>query len=132
MKGVGRASTSHSHSPITGGEGDDDGWVEDRYYSPIHSDAWVDMSGANDATWFLSTFCATRTIFFDYAYYQREEMRNKCMYTWSGVGVEDIAHYLGIVMWMGIIGLPEMRMYWAHNMTFSLIRISTDNAQEMF
>ena len=23
-------------------------------------------------------------------------------------------------MWMGIIGLPEMRMYWARNMTFSL------------
>ena len=44
----------------------------------------------------------------DYAYYQREEMHKKCTYALSGVGVEDIAHYLGIVMWMGIIGLPEM------------------------
>ena len=47
-------------------------------------------------------------------------MRKKCVYAWSGVGVEDIAYYLGIVMWMGIIGLPEMQMYWARNMTFSL------------
>ena len=47
-------------------------------------------------------------------------MRKKCAYVWSGVGGEDIAHYLGIVMWMGIIGLPEMWMYWARNMTFSL------------
>ena len=44
----------------------------------------------------------------------------KSMYVWSGVDVQDIAQYLGIVMWMGIIGLPEMRMYWARNMTFSL------------
>ena len=36
------------------------------------------------------------------------------------MGVEDVAHYLGIVRWMGIIGLPEMRIYWARNMTFSL------------
>ena len=56
----------------------------------------------------------------DYVYYQREEIRKKCTYAWSGVGVEDISHYLGIVMWMGIIGLPEMRMYWARNMAFSL------------
>ena len=96
------------------------------YYSPIHSNAWVDLSGADDATRFLSTFCATRPIDFfieernDYAYYQREKMCKKCTYAWSGMGVEDIAHYLGIVMWMGIIELPEMRKYWARNMTFSL------------
>ena len=47
-------------------------------------------------------------------------MRKKCTYAWSGVCIEDIAHYLGIVMWMVIIGLPEMRMYWTRNMTFSL------------
>ena len=35
-------------------------------------------------------------------------------YAWSGVDVADIAQYLGI------IGLPEMRMYWAMNMMFSM------------
>ena len=67
----------------------------------------------------------------DYAYYQREEMRKKCTYAWSGVGVEDIGHYLDIVMWMGIVGLPEMRMYWARNMTFSLSAFP-DDGQKTF
>ena len=68
----------------------------------------------------------------DYAYYQREEMRKKCTYVLSGVGVEDISHYLGIVMWMGIIGLPEMLMYWARNMTFSLSAFPQTMARRRF
>ena len=142
-RGLGRASTSRSRSPIDGGEGegDDDGWVEDNspYYSPIYSDAWADLSCANDAIWFLPTFCTTGSFAFfvveetnDYAYFQREEMRKKCAYVWSGVGVEDIAHYLGIVMWVGIIGLPEIRMYWAHNMTFSLSAFPQTKARRSF
>ena len=59
-------------------------------------------------------------------------MRKRCTYTWSGVGVEDIAHYLGIVMWMGTIGLPEMRMYWARNMTFSLSAFPQTMARRCF
>ena len=56
----------------------------------------------------------------DYAYYQLVELGKKSEYAWSGVDVQDIAQYLGIVMWMGVIGLPEMRMYWARNMTFTM------------
>ena len=68
----------------------------------------------------------------DYEYYQREEMRKKCTYAWSGVGVEDIYHYLGIVVLMGIIALPEMQMHWAHNMTFSLSAFPQTMARRRF
>ena len=56
----------------------------------------------------------------DCSYYQQVEMRKKSVYDWSGVNVQDIAQYLYIVMWMGIIVLPEIRMYWVQNMTFSI------------
>ena len=48
----------------------------------------------------------------------------KCVKSVRTLGVawvlRTLSHYLGIVMWMGIIKLPEMRMYWARNMNFSL------------
>ena len=91
--GLGRASTSRSRSPIDGGEGegDDDGWVEDNtpYYSPIYSDAWFDLSRANNATWFLLTFCTTGTFAFfveetsDYTYYKTR----KCVKSVRTLGV---------------------------------------------
>ena len=56
----------------------------------------------------------------DYAYYQRVELGKPCGYTWTGVDVADIGTYIGLVMWMGIIVLPELRMYWAKNATFSV------------
>ena len=47
-------------------------------------------------------------------------MKKPCGYPWYDCTVEDIAHYLGIVMWMGIIKLPDMNMYWARNQVFSM------------
>ena len=41
----------------------------------------------------------------------RVEMGKPCSYRWSDTSIIDIAKYLGIVMWRGIIGLPKMRMY---------------------
>ena len=59
-------------------------------------------------------------------------MCKKSVYDWSGVNVQDIAQYLGIVMWMGIIALPEIWMYWARNMTFSLSAFPTSDAKKTF
>ena len=56
----------------------------------------------------------------DYAHYVREELRKKSSFPWSDVSVQDVARYLGIIMWMGIIKLPAMSMYWARNQTYSM------------
>ena len=44
----------------------------------------------------------------------------------------DIATYHGIVMWMGIIGLPGIRMYWARNKTYSLPSFPQTVARKRF
>ena len=56
----------------------------------------------------------------EYANYMRHELKKPSKYNWSGCNVIDIAKYLGIVMWMGIIKLPEIRMYWSRRQTYSL------------
>ena len=141
--GWGGASTSQSRSPIDGGagEGDDDGWVENntpllfihllrRQGCPVLCQRCHLVSSRFLYHWEFCFLFVEETN--DYAYYQHKEMCKKCTYAWSGVGVEDIAHYLGIVMWMGIIGLPEMQLYWARNMTFSLSAFPQTMARRRF
>ena len=137
-RGLGRASSSRSRSPIeTGGEGDDDGWVEENTLPTVHlftATPGLTCCVPTTPLGFFQLFVPFVLLLFfveetnDYAYYHRE----KCTYVWSGVDVQDIAQYLGIVMWMGIIGLPEMRMYWARNMTFSLSTFSQMMSRRRF
>ena len=68
----------------------------------------------------------------DFAHHQRVEMAKPSAYKWSETNVIDIAKYLGIVMWMGIIGLPEMRMYWARNKTYSMSAFPEAMARRRF
>ena len=50
----------------------------------------------------------------DYANYLRKEMTARgAAYKWCGCSVDDIAKFLGICMWMGIIVVPEFKMFWA-------------------
>ena len=65
---------------------------------------------------FFQLFVPYKLLFFteetnDNAYYQRVETAKPSAYKWNAVGVSDIVNYLGIVIWMGIIGLPELRMH---------------------
>ncbi|XP_066967729.1 piggyBac transposable element-derived protein 4-like [Macrobrachium rosenbergii] len=45
-------------------------------------------------------------------------MKKTYDFHWIGCTVKDIAQYLGIVMWMGIINLPKMKMFWARDKPF--------------
>ena len=48
----------------------------------------------------------------DYAEHQCVDRGKQVSYRWSGCSVIDIAHFWGIMMWMGIVKPPEMRMFW--------------------
>ena len=85
---------------------------------------------------FFQLFIPYEFFFFFYGRNKRlrtlpaSQMAKPSAYKWSGTNVIDIAHYLDIVLWMGIIELPEMWMYWARNKTFSVC-ISPDNGMKM-
>ena len=105
------------------GGGDDDSWVDadtPLIIHPFTATPGLTCPLPTTPLGFFQLFVPLELLIFfveetnDYAYYLREELRKKSTYAWGGVVVEDI------VMWMGIIGLPQMRMYWARNMTFSL------------
>ena len=46
-----------------------------------------------------------------YAAFMRDELQKDYYLHWGGCTVADIAKYIGICMWMGVIQLPDMRMF---------------------
>ena len=48
----------------------------------------------------------------DYAQYVRHEMRQTRSYAWTPCTVAEMARYLGMVMMMGVVSFPNMKMYW--------------------
>jgi len=34
------------------------------------------------------------------------------MYKWTNTDVEEIHNWLGLVLWMGLVQLPEVGLYW--------------------
>ena len=79
---------------------------------------------------FFQLFFPLKLLFFlmeetnDYANYVRNELKKPSRYHWIGCTLVDIAKYIGMVMWMGVIRLPETRMYWSKNKTYSLANFS--------
>ena len=59
-------------------------------------------------------------------------MAKPLSYRWSGTNVIDIAQYLGIVIWIEIIRLLEMRMYWVRNKTYSIAPFPQTVARRQF
>ena len=49
-----------------------------------------------------------------YAMYCRDVLKQNSALSWQGYSVGDIAHYLGVSMLMGIIQLPNMKLYWSN------------------
>ena len=50
-----------------------------------------------------------------YAMYCRDELKQKSQYEWNGISLEEIAHYFGIHIFMGVCKLPVEQMYWTTN-----------------
>ena len=127
--GSSRASSLRSRSPI-GTWGEEDGWTEDNSpydYAPFTATPSMTSHIPTTPLGFFHPF-----IPFELRITSASKWPKSQEYVWSGVNVQDIVQYLGIFMWMGIIGLPEMRMYWARNMTFSLSAFPPSYVQKTF
>ena len=59
-----------------------------------------------------------------YAIYCRDVLRQPYALHWQGCTVTDIAHYLGLTMLMGVVRLPNLRMYWSTVNIYSLPQFS--------
>ena len=57
-----------------------------------------------------------------YATYCRDELKQKSAYEWTGRSLENIAHYIGIRIFMGVCKLPVEQMYWTMNSDYVLFR----------
>ena len=53
-----------------------------------------------------------------YAMYCRDLLKRNNALNWQGCSVGDIAHYLGLSMLMGIIRLPNLKLYWSNENLF--------------
>jgi len=38
---------------------------------------------------------------------------------WVPTTVEEIQNWLGLVLWMGLVQMPEVEMYWSNSTLFS-------------
>ena len=57
--------------------------------------------------------------------YCRDVLKQKNALNWQGCSVGDIAHYLGLSMLMGIIRLPNLRLYWSTESLYRLPQFSS-------
>ena len=59
-----------------------------------------------------------------YAMYCRDVLKRNNALNWQGCSVGDIAHYLGLSMLMGIIRLPNLKLYWSNENLFKFPQFS--------
>ena len=128
--------------PSEDSDGGDEEWNEDPTPPTIHPFTGVPgmtVTPPNSILGFVQLFITYDLLHFlmretnDYANYMRNERGLKQGYLWTGdCTVADIATYLGICMWMGIIHLPETRLYWAVNMTCGVHPIAQAMSRNKF
>ena len=53
-----------------------------------------------------------------YAKYCREVLKRPFAKMWKGCNMEDLAHYIGLSMLMGVHRFPSIRMYWSSSPVF--------------
>ena len=51
----------------------------------------------------------------DYARYCRDELGDTMSYRWSGCNIVDMAHYLGLHIFFGMLPASDVRTYWRRN-----------------
>ena len=51
----------------------------------------------------------------DYAHYMRYEVGMTLSYPWCGCNLTDMAHYLGLVIFFGLLPAADVRNYWRRN-----------------
>ena len=51
----------------------------------------------------------------DYAGYLRNELHKTLSYPWIGCNLTDMAIYLGLVIFFGLLPSPDVRSYWRRN-----------------
>ena len=142
-RGRSGSRSSRSRSPLAGDDGghlggDEEGedeqeeegnWTQDPTPPTSHAFTGVPgMTGPIPTTplGFFQLFFTYELLHFfmeetnDYASYMIYEMLRPSPYPWYDCTVEDIARYLGIIMWMGIVKMPQMKMYWARHKVYSM------------
>ena len=60
-----------------------------------------------------------------YGMYCRDVLKQKNALNWQGCSLGDIAHYLGLSMLMGIIRLPNLRLYWSTETLYKFPQFSS-------
>ena len=116
-----RAPPTESRSRSPHGHGSDDGWSEDPTPPTMHP--FTAVSGLTvplPATplQFLQLFLTKELLVYlvaetvDYAHYMRFEAGMTLSYRWSGCTLTDMAQYLGLVIFFGLLPAPNVRAYW--------------------
>ena len=128
------ASSSRSRSPVheggdSGGDSGDDGWSQDPTppeMLPFTEVPRLCIPVPTSILGFFQIFFSVEVLRYfcietnAYARLQREELGGRSAYAWKDCVVGDIAKYIGIVMWMGVIRLPRLQMFWSRNKTWSM------------
>ncbi|XP_068240955.1 piggyBac transposable element-derived protein 4-like [Palaemon carinicauda] len=136
-------SSSRSRSPRSGGgEGDEDeGWSRDPTPPtalPFEGQPGMTCPIPTTPLGFFQLFVSFDLLFYlmietnSYANFMRNDMLKTYNFNWTPCTLTDIAQYLGIVLWMGIIKLPEMRMYWARCKPYSMPAFAMTMSRQKF
>ena len=122
---MGRAeSRSRSRSPLAMGGEEDAGWSEDP--TPPRRHPFTAAPGLTvplpiSPLGYLQLFLTRELLEYlmvettDYASYMRTEMHTTMSYQWVGCNLADMARYLGLVIYFGLMPAPNVRLFWRRN-----------------
>ena len=68
----------------------------------------------------------------DYARYCSVELKKTLSYSWRGCNLQDIANYLGLQVFFGLIHASDVRLYWKRNFFMAVPNVASLMTRDTF